>query len=75
MRDKIAEQNEEIEKANELHTKLKLYVKLVPPPAPEENEEPAEGEKDPVEDPIEQEKCLVRIQNYREPVLPDVSGE
>ena len=50
-RDKIAEQNEEIEKQNELHTKLKLYVKLVPPPAPEENEEPAAENAEPEEDP------------------------
>lgn len=74
-RDKLAEQNDEIEKANELHTKLKLYVKLVPPPAPEENEEAAGENGESVEDPTTVEKCLVRIQNYREPVLPDVSAD
>ena len=43
--------------------------------------EPKEAEEDPAavsmekEDPIEREKCLVRIQNYRDPVNVDVSGD
>ena len=35
-RDRAAEQNEEIEKQNELYAKLKQFVALVPPPQPEE---------------------------------------
>lgn len=63
-RDKIIEQNEEIEKSNELFSKLKQYVKLV---TPEEDEDPLPDYS------VMDEKCLVRINNYRDPVNPDAS--
>lgn len=65
LRDKIVEQNAEIEAQNELYNKLKLYVKLVFPQGDEEN--PSYDESF--------EKCLVRIQNYRDPVLLDMVAE
>ena len=64
---KIADQNEEIEKQNELMAKLKQYVKLVMPTGAEGEEEIKEPDYEEAD-----EKCLVRIQNYRDPV-PDVS--
>ncbi len=63
-RDKINEQNEEIEKSNDLFAKLKQYVQLVTPAPVEEGEEPEKMEPNYEE---ADEKCLVRLQNYREP--------
>ena len=74
-KDKIAEANEEIEKQNELFNKLKQYVKLVvPEPAAEGDDNNNEDSKQEVDE-TENEKCLVRIMNYRDPVNVDVSGE
>ena len=72
-REKIAEQNEEIEKSNELFAKLKQFVQLVTPPAQEEGE--GEEMQEPSTANEVEEKALVRIMNYREPVNTDVSGE
>ena len=63
-KEKYTEQNEEIERANELNNKMKAFVKLVTP-APEEDK--AEGEEQVTVEPVEEEKCLVRIMNYRDP--------
>ena len=64
--DKIQEQNEEIEKENELYNKLKQYVKLVvPEPAAEGEENPVTEFEEPDYDEAD-EKCLVRILNYRD---------
>ena len=68
MKERFAEQNEEIEKTNELFAKLKNYVKLVGPPVPAEGEDPASVQLNPNTDLEAQEKCLVRIQNYRDPL-------
>lgn len=68
-REKLLEQNEEIEKSNELFNKLRNFVKLETPVP--EAEEDAEAEKPA---PLE-ELGLVRIMNYREPVNPDLSGD
>ena len=65
LRDKIVEQNAEIEAQNELYNKLKLYVKLVFPQEDENN--PSYDESF--------EKCLVRIQNHRDPVPLDMVAE
>lgn len=65
-RDKIAEANEEIEKQNELFAKLKQYVKLVTPDPEAEEPESMEPDYEAAE-----EKCLVRVQNYRDPPLHD----
>lgn len=75
-KEKIGEQNEEIEKQNELFNKLKQYVKLcVPEPAAAEGEENNGEDSKQEVDETENEKCLVRIMNYRDPVNVDVSGE
>lgn len=63
-RDKIIESNEEIEKSNELFAKLKLYVKLITPDE-DEDAQPDYASMD--------EKCLVRILNYRDAVNPENS--
>ena len=47
MKERFAEQNEEIEKTNELFAKLKNYVKLVGPPVPAEGEDPASVQLNP----------------------------
>lgn len=65
-RDRIIEQNEEIEKSNELFAKLKQFVNL---------ETPGEDEEAIPDYSTLDEKCLVRIMNYREPVNPDASGD
>ena len=65
-RDKIAEANEEIEKQNELFAKLKQYVKLVTPDPEAEEPESMEADYEAAE-----EKCLVRVQNYRDPPVID----
>ena len=65
-RDKINEQNEEIEKSNELYTKLKQFIKLQTP-----NEEDPSTALPDYE--AANEKCIVRLQNYREPVNPDLT--
>ncbi len=57
-REKIGEQNEEIEKNNDLYAKLKQYVSLVTPAAAEEGEEQEKMEPDYEE---ADEKCLVRL--------------
>ena len=66
VRERITEQNEEIEKSNELFAKLKQYVMIEPPMDAEERKDYYENAN---------EKCLVKVMNYREPVNPDVSGE
>ncbi len=56
-----------------MFAKLKQYVKLVTPAQPEEEgaePEPAEPDYDAAD-----EKCLVRISNYREPVNIELSGD
>lgn len=68
-REKISEQNEEIEKSNELFAKLKQYVQFVTPAVPAEGEEPEQMEPDYE---AADEKCLVRIQNFRDP--PQLDG-
>jgi len=66
-KERFTEQNEEIERTNELFSKLKNYVKLVAPAAPAAGEE-AVADENPNAEYEAEEKCLVRIQNYRDPL-------
>ena len=66
-KERLQEQNEEIAKTNELFSKLKNYIKLVKPEPPAEGEEQVPDEKQNAAYEAE-EKCLVRIMNYRDPM-------
>mmetsp|Transcript_22061 Transcript_22061/g.29484 ORF Transcript_22061/g.29484 Transcript_22061/m.29484 type:complete len:366 (+) Transcript_22061:1107-2204(+) len=67
-KERFAEQNEEIERTNELFAKMKNFAKLVNPST---EEVVAEDPEQVVNEPEAEEKCLVRVQNYRDPVSID----
>lgn len=75
-RERIQELNEEIEKTNELFAKLKQFVSLeIPSSDSSQAEEEKKDTSEVVEEEPAEEKGLVKIMNYREPVLPDASVE
>lgn len=64
-REKVNEQNEEIERSNETFAKLKQFAQLLIP---------GEGESPLPDYAALDEKCLVKLSNFREPVVQDPAG-
>ena len=74
-RDRVEAQNEEIERSNELFEKLKQFVQLeIPQPIPptEEGQEPTMPP--PIDYAAFDEKCLVRVMNYRDSAVQDLEA-